>query len=421
MSALTGIRVIELPGDSTAFAGKLLADMGADAVVIEPPGGAEARAYPPFQGDEPGTERSLHWWHFYTSRRGITLDLDTDEGREIFTSLVAEADVLLTGADGVRLPTGIDSETLTTANPRLVHAAISGFGRDSDRSNDPVTDLTLLAGGGVAWSCGYDDHELPPIRGAGFQGYNTGAHYAVMSILTALLYRERTGEGQFIDVSQHAAANVTTEMASYTWLVEQGTVQRQTGRHAMTITSAETQGRTADGKYVNTGVLPRTPREFRGLLEWVSALDLQDEFPEAVFLEMASEKESLDRSKIGEDDEIAAMFMAARDAMTLIASRLSAKEFFLGAQNAGIPAGAVYAPEEAFEDEHFVARGFQQTLEHPELEQSFRYPGAPYRFEKSQWALSRRAPLLGEHSAEVLAEVGISGEALGRLRRAGVV
>lgn len=419
MSALDGIRILELPGNSTAMAGKLLADMGADAIVLEPPGGADARTYPPFRNDEPGAEQSLYWWHFYTSRRGVTLDLDSEAGRAAFLALVAGADVLLTGADGVQLPADLDAQAIAAANPRLVHAAISGFGRNSDRAGEPVTDLTILAGSGVAWSCGYDDHALPPIRGGGYQGYNTGGHYAVMAVLTALLYREASGEGQFIDVSQHAAANITTEMATYTWLIEQGTVQRQTGRHAMTIPSAETQAQTADGRYVNTGVLPRTPREFRGLLEWVDELNLREEFPEAVFLEMAAGRDSLDRSKMAEDEEIVAMFMAARDAMGLIASRLSAKEFFLGAQRAGIPAGAVYSPEEAFEDEHFVARGFQQTLEHPELGESFRYPGAPYRFEKSRWSLSRRAPLLGEHTEEVLSEAGISGDALTQLLKAG--
>ncbi len=421
MSALQGMRIVELPGDSTALAGKLLADMGADAIVVEPPGGAQARTYPPFRNDEPGIERSLHWWHFYTSRRGITLDLEHEAGRAAFLELIAGADVLLTGADGVQLPAGLDPEMIAEAHPRLVHAAISGFGRQSARKDDPVTDLTILAGGGVVWSCGYDDHELPPIRGGGFQGFNTGAHYAVMAVLTALLYREASGEGQFIDVSQHAAANITTEMATYTWLVEQGTVQRQTGRHAMTIPSAETQAKTADGRYVNTGVLPRTPREFKGLLDWVDALELRDEFPETVFLEMAAGRGSLDRSQMAEDAEIVAMFMAARDAMSLIASRLSAREFFLGAQNAGIPAGAVYAPEEAFEDEHFVAREFQQPLAHPESEETFLYPGAPYRFEKSRWALSRRAPLLGEHTEEVLAEAGISAERLLQLRQAGAI
>ena len=89
-----------------------------------------------------------------------------------------------------------------------------------------------------------------------------------------------------------------------------------------------------------------------------------------------------------------------------MASRLSAYDFFVGAQRAGLPVGVIYAPEEAFEDPHFVARGFQAEVEHPELGRRVRYPGAPYRFEKTPWRLARRAPRLGEHTAEVFAELG---------------
>ena len=107
--------------------------------------------------------------------------------------------------------------------------------------------------------------------------------------------------------------------------------------------------------------------------------------------------------------------------MVLLASRLTSVEYFRGAQRAGMAAGVIYAPEEAFEDEHFVARGFQQELEHEDLEQSFRYPGAPYRFEKSPWALRRRAPHLGEHNDEVLAALGLSEEEREALRTRGVI
>ena len=409
MSALEGIRVIELSTDATAFAGKLLADMGADVILVEPPDGAAARRYPPFVDDEPGPERSLHWWHFNTSKRGITLDLSSDSGRNLLGDLIGDADVLIEGmAPDVRK--ALDFAALSTGNPGLVHAAITPYGVTSPRSAEPVTDLTILAGGGPVWSCGYDDHELPPIRGGGFQGYNTGAHYIVMSVLTALLSRFGSNEGQFIDVSLHAAANVTTEMASYHWLIQQSIVQRQTGRHAMEIETASTQVRSGDGRYVNTGVLPRTPREFAGLLRWIEDAGLRDEFPETVFIEMATQREHLDRSKIGEDDEIVAMFMAARDAMALLADRLPAKEFFLGAQRAGIPVGVVYSPEEAFEDEHFIARGFQHKVRHDDPDQTVRYPGAPYRFEKSAWRISRCAPHLGEHNEEVFAELSASAE-----------
>ena len=83
MSALTGIRVVEVSDDSTAFAGKLLADMGADVILVEPPGGAPARHYPPFVNDQPGADRSLHWWHFNTSKRGVTIDRGHDEGHPV--------------------------------------------------------------------------------------------------------------------------------------------------------------------------------------------------------------------------------------------------------------------------------------------------------------------------------------------------
>src|SRR5262249_61087897 len=85
------------------------------------------------------------------------------------------------------------------------------------RRGGPATDLTLLAAGGPVWSCGYDDHSLPPVRGLGGQATNIGGHYAVLSVLTALLYRAASGEGQHVDVSLYHAANVTTQMASYHW------------------------------------------------------------------------------------------------------------------------------------------------------------------------------------------------------------
>jgi hypothetical protein len=156
---------------------------------------------------------------------------------------------------------------------------------------------------------------------------------------------------------------------------------------------------------VNTGVPPRQPREYAGLLAWLQELGIADDFPEAVFLEMGAKRDFVDLSKIGEDDEVTAIFGAGREALNFVAGRLSAYDFFLGAQRAGLPVGVIYAPEEAFEDPHFVERGFQAPVEHPELGRTLRYPGAPYRFEKTPWRISRPAPRLGEHTDEVLAEL----------------
>lgn len=407
VGALHGVRVVELADEKCAWAGKLLADMGADVILVEPPGGDGARQYGPFFEDRPGPDRSLYWWHHHTSKRGIVLDLSAEPSRAALRKLVATADVVLEAeAPGALAARGLDYADLARARPDLIHCAITPFGRNGPRNDELATDLTVLAAGGPAWMNGYDDHSLPPVRGLGNQGWAMGCHYGVMSILTAILYRAVSGEGQFIDVSLHAAANVTTEVGSYGWLVAKQTAQRLTGRHASPTPTLASQMKCADGRFVNTGVPPRKPAEFAKLLGWLRSLGLEEHFPETVFLQMGAERASIDLSKIGQDAELTAIFGAGREAMNFIASRIPAYEFFLGAQRAGLAVGAIFSPEEAYEDEHFKARGFQVEVHHPEHGRSFRYPGAPYAMQKGAWRISRRAPRLGEHTAEVLREIG---------------
>jgi crotonobetainyl-CoA:carnitine CoA-transferase CaiB-like acyl-CoA transferase len=410
MGALDAWRVVELSSDGTGFAGKLLADMGADVIVVEPPGGSPQRGYGPFLDDEAGPERSLHWWHYNTSKRGVVLDLQDDSsggGRDQFRQLVAGVDVLIEAErPGDLASLGIDYGDLRGLRPDLVHCSITPFGRSGPRSDEHATDLTVLAAGGPVWSCGYDDHDLPPVRGGGNQGYQTAGVWAAISVLTALLHREQTGIGQHLDVSMHAAANVTTEMASYGWLVARREVQRQTGRHAAPRPTGETQVLCTDGGYLNTGVPPRRPAEFAVLYEWLVELELADEFPMAPLLEMGGQYEQIGMAEIEEDPLIGEVFGAGRDAVALIASRLSAREAFLGFQQRGIPVGAVLAPEDIIVDPHFVARGFAVEVEHEDLGRSFTYPGPGVRMTGSPAELSRRAPHIGEHDAEILGALG---------------
>jgi crotonobetainyl-CoA:carnitine CoA-transferase CaiB-like acyl-CoA transferase len=404
-SALAGFRVVELANERIAFAGKLLADMGADVILVEPPAGDPARGYPPFLDDVPGPERSLWWWHYNTSKRGVTLDLEQPDDGERFKTLVGGADVVLESEPRGRLAAlGLDYDDLQSIRPELIFVSMTPYGRGG--SDAPTTDLTLLAGGGPAWSCGYDDHALPPVRGGGGQGYHTACHFAAMSALTALFWRLSSGQGQFIDVSMHQAQNVTTEAASYSWLVARQTVQRQTGRHAAAVPTGDTQMLCQDGRWVNTGVPPRSPADYGAILGWVRELGLEDGFPEAIFLEMGANLEKpLTYDRIGVDDEATAIFMAGREALALIAANVSAYDYFIGCQRRGVAVGVIYSPEEAFEDGHFRARGFQVPVEHEDLGRTFRYPGAPYRLTASPWRIQRRAPKLGEHNDEVLGDI----------------
>ncbi len=399
--ALDGLTVVELSSERCALAGKLLADMGARVILVEPPGGDPMRTHGPFLDDEPGPERSLSFWHYHTSKLGVTLELERE--REAFLRLIDGADLLVEAeAPGRLAGIGLDFAALSARRPRLIMVSITPFGATGPRAGEQATDLTILAGGGPVWSCGYDDHSIPPVRGGGNQGHHTGCHFGVMSALVALLVRERTGRGQYVEVNMHAAANVTTEAASYDWLVQQGTVQRQTGRHAAAQRSMPTQIECADGRHVNTGVPPRSPQEFGSLLAWIRELGLESEFPESFLLELGERRERIDLWQIAQDEELRAIFGAGREAFNFLASRLGAYEFFEGMQQRGLAVGIIYSPEEVFDDPHFRARGFPTPVEHPELGRSFVYPGAPYRFEKTPWRLQRRAPLLGEHNAELL-------------------
>jgi crotonobetainyl-CoA:carnitine CoA-transferase CaiB-like acyl-CoA transferase len=418
---LAGLRVIELGHERADWAGKLMADAGADVIRLEPPAGCHTRSYGPFLDDVPGRERSLYFWHYNTSKRGITLDVGQPRGRELFRQLAAKADFVLEGEDPGRMQAlRLDYATLREANPRLIMASITPLGQQGDPGQQ-TTDLTLMARGGPAWSNGYDDHSLPPVRGGGNQAYHMGGHYAVMSSLAALLYRDLSGEGQHIDVNLLACANVNTEAATYTWLVAQQTVQRMTGRHANVNLSMKTQMLCKDGRYVNTGLPPRRGPDFQRMIEWLVDLGIADDFALMPVLELGAAKPRLDLARIGEDDEVRTIFGAGREALEHIAANVGAYEFFHSGQSRGFQVGIIYSPEEVFDDPQMQARGFGVELEHPELGRSYTYPGAQWRFTKSPVGPRSRAPLLGEHNAEVYGELGVTPEALADLRAAALV
>jgi len=400
---LSGVRVLELASEFASLAGKLLADMGADVIVVEPPGGHVTRTYGPFVDDQPGPERSLWWWYYNTSKRSVVIDLESAEGSAQFARLAAEVDIVLEGEPAGRLEQlGVDHGDLRGARPELIWVSVTPFGRHSSRSGEQVVDLTLLAGAGPVWNCGYDDHELPPVRGGGNQGYHVASVFAALAALTALVHRDLTGVGQHADVSMHAACNVTTESGTFVWLVAQQTIERQTGRHAATVSTMPVQFAAADGRYVTTGFLPHEARQFRQIIDWMDGLGITEEFPEAVFLEMGIERGGVDLQNIGEDPVAIAILGAARSALAFIVSKVSAYDFFVGAQERGMQCGIVYAPEETLDDPHFRARGFSVDVHHDDLDRTVSYPGAPFKMSASPWAIGRRPPHVGEHNEEIL-------------------
>ena len=397
VGALSGLKVVEIASENAAYAGKLLADMGASVTLVEPPGGHATRGYGPFAGDVPDPESSLWWWFYNTSKRSVTADLASEQGRRDLARLIDDADVVLEAEPvGELADLGLDYDDIRGTHPDLVWASITPFGRTGTRAREAATDLTLLAAGGPVWSCGYDDHNLPPVRGGGYQSLHIAGIFAAMSILTALVHRQSGGSGQLIDVNMYAAANVTTESSSFEWLVGGKTVQRQTGRHALTFATSDVQVLAGDDKYVTTGFAPNSEGDFAMLLAWLDELGIRDDFEAAPFLQMGVERGGVNPHALEDDPLAEQIFATGRDALVFIASRLSAYAFFIGAQQRNFQCGIIYAPEEALEDVHFMERGFPVQVEHPDLGRSVTYPGAPFKMSATPIRISR-APKIGEH------------------------
>ncbi len=414
---LTGLRVVELAsGPRSAFCGKLLADMGADVVAVEPPGGSVARRIGPFAGDVPDLNRSLRFWYDNTSKRGVTLNPRHAEGRALLLRLLETADVLVEAEPPGSLDAlGLGHEAPAERFPRLVHAAITPFGQTGPYKDFAMTDLTSMAMGGPMASCGYDDLPgAPPIRPTDMHSLHMAGEYAAIGIMIALLERLRSGLGQYLDVSIHEACACTTEGSFPNWEYFRRIVIRQTGRHAAPAVTPRWQFRCADGRDINMigGGIPRNPRSFAPLLDWMDEYGLAEDLRDPQYARIIAENPY-------HRGEVAAHLAGV---IGRFVQALPAEEVYRRGQALHMPWGPVRSPDENLDDPHWRDRGFFVEVAHPELGQTFTYPGLPYRLEGSPGRIARRAPLLGEHTYELyVQELGLAPEALRELFEQGAI
>ena len=417
----SGLRILEI-GDSGEVAGKLLGDAGADVIRVEPLEGARSRHLGPFVDDRPDVNRSLRYAYFNTSKRGVTLDLSHAAGRDLWLRLVRTADVVIDGSrPGALDELGVGYERCAAPGRdgddegvRVVWCSITPFGLTGPRREWSTTDLVQLALGGPMMSTGYDDHELPPIRPDGEHSLWMGGEYATSGILAALHERERSGLGQHIDVSIHEAVSATTEGAFPNWEYQRRLVQRQTGRHSSVDPTPRWQFLSADGRYLNIigGGLPRPGGDWDGLLAWLDEDDAAAELHEERFRETIRAPRSENLAERQRASEVVEAFVGT----------LSAEDAYRRAQKLHLPWGIVRRPEDNLDDPHWDDRGYFHELDVPGHRGPVRFPGSPYRFERTPIALHRRAPLLGEHNHEVYAdELGVAAGELPELAKRGVI
>ena len=214
-SVLAGIRVLDLSGLAGQYAGRLLADMGAEVIKIEPPGGDPVRFLPPFAGDEPGLDRSLRWLAYNSNKSSVVIDLETDNGRQQLLEMARSADVLLDSFEpGYLHGLGLSDDVLRAENLRLITVSVTPFGESGPYGSYLASDLHAIAMSGLTTIQG--DDEQPPASAPLDQAYIMANIHAAHGVFYALMARRKTGRGQNVEVSmQEVLANIFYQISRY--------------------------------------------------------------------------------------------------------------------------------------------------------------------------------------------------------------
>jgi crotonobetainyl-CoA:carnitine CoA-transferase CaiB-like acyl-CoA transferase len=411
---LSPYRVLDLTDELGFLCGKILGDLGADVVKVEPLGGDPARRLGPFYGNQPDPEKSLYWFGFNNNKRGITLNLESAKGRELFCRLAAKVDFIIESfTPGYLDSLNIGYPALSRLNPRLILTSITPFGQTGPYSRFKASDIEIMALSGCMSLTG--DPDRAPLRVSFPQSYAWTGSYAAIGALTAHYYREQTGEGQQVDVSAQACLLWAFSHAHVFWDLNRHVEKRagsfMTGR---SITGAKMRvfWPCKDG-YVNFIIYGGEAgrRTNQALVEWMDSQGMAPEFLkqkdwEAFDIARVTQEE-IDRM----EEPIGEFFKGVTKA-----------EFFkevVKRQMLGYPVASV---KEIFEDPQHEARRFWQRIEHPELKASMDYPGGFAKFSEGACQIWRRAPLIGEHNEEIYGqEFGMSSAEIAELKKQGVI
>jgi crotonobetainyl-CoA:carnitine CoA-transferase CaiB-like acyl-CoA transferase len=382
---LAGLRVLELGGEQADYAGLLCAGLGASVVKVEPPEGSHGRRLGPFYGGVPDPERSLYFWGYNRGKRSVVLDPSSADGRSRLDGLLSGADVLIDA-------TPVGSAAVDLARyPSLVHARLTPFGEDGPWAGFATSDLVSLALGGVVMNCGYDPdpagrYDLPPIAPQAWHSLHIAGEQLVIGIVSALLYRLRSGLGQKVSVAIHEAVAKNTEIDLMSWVMLRQPVYRQTCRHALATITNPSISYTKDGRWNLSMHVGERDRRF--LKPFMEKYGLGDGIEEVTGEPVPGVR------------AVAGASSAATAGVEYV-QRLTRRFRYddvpwQDAQLSGLLWSPIRKPHENALDEHWLSRGTFADVEHPELNRSLRYPVSKWISTRGSWAAGRRAPLLGE-------------------------
>jgi crotonobetainyl-CoA:carnitine CoA-transferase CaiB-like acyl-CoA transferase len=401
-AAIGDLRVVDLTSEHGAYCGKLLAELGADVIKVEPLGGDPARRIAPFFHGKPDGENGLFFLFMNTGKRSVVLDLEKAGGKRVLGALLDGADVLVEDLSGKRLrELGLEYEALRKRNPRLIAASITPFGRTGPYRDFVGSDLTIMGMAGALFDYGFP--EKPPNRLPAHQSTVLAGIHAAVGVLTALFARDRWGIGQQVDVSMQDAVS-TVAMTEVLTFDRAKRVTRRAGMRR--VYPATGTYRCADGwtTWVCGGV------HWRALIEWMQAAGMAEDLPEPAWRETIQEMTTNrgGRQLTGVDEEARAVILAryahVEDVFTRFVESRTREQVLDGALKYRLPALPVLGINEIANEEGLRARGFWEELTTGPSQEIVRYPGPPFRLSETPARLRKAAPLLGEDTEEILSK-----------------
>ncbi|MCA0423422.1 MAG: CoA transferase [Proteobacteria bacterium] len=392
MGILTGYRVLDCTiAMAGPFAAQRLGDLGADVVKVEPITGEWQRHVS--AGGAQGKRINVSFLSLNRNKRSLAVDLKSQEGKDVLLELVRTADVFLQNyRPGVAKRLGVDYETLSQINSRLIYVSMSGYGEDGPYVNHPGQDLILQGMSGAMLSAGREG-EAPNASGQ-YIVDAIAAYNAFEGVLAALLHRERTGEGQLVQVNMLDAITTIQMQELSVFTVGGKPQQRSSEPHAHVYIRAPYGAFATSDGYIIIAFPP---------LKKLGAV-----IGEYSFLDMDDEVDTWSRR-----DEI---FAKTRDRL----KTRSSAEWLKLMREADIWCGPVYNYQDLVDDPQIKHNGTFVEYEHP-TEGHIRAPGFPIRFSKTPSRIERGAPLTGQHTREVLEEAGFDAARIARLEKSGAI
>jgi crotonobetainyl-CoA:carnitine CoA-transferase CaiB-like acyl-CoA transferase len=399
--ALAGVKVLDLTQMLAGpYCTMMLADQGAEVVKVEPVDGDPTRQFGPFRADDARRDFGGYFQSTNRNKRSLSIDLKAPEGRGLFLGLAREADIVVENfRAGVMDRLGLGYETLAADNPRLVYAAIRGFGDPrtgaSPYVDRPAFDVVAQAMGGAMSITGVDARS--PLKIGPGVGDIFPAALAAFGILAALHHARATGEGQFVDVAMYDGIVAMCERIVYQYSYTGRAPAPEGNQHPILCPFGTFPA--SDGA-VTIGC-PRDPF-------WVELVD------------------AMGRPELRDDPRFAtndARLAHAAETVAIVEAwtRPRTKAQIAAALDGRVPFGPVNTAADIFADPHMAARGMLVEVEHPGSATPVTIASTPIRMTATPGGVSRRAPLRGEDTDAVLAGLGLSPEAIADLRARGIV